>query len=90
MTSRHDPARYQTKLWRLRRKQVLARAKWRCEECGRAGRLEAHHKVPISAGGTDDLGNLVALCRKCHFAKHACRHLQAERAEWDELIETYR
>jgi len=44
-----------------------ARAGWRCQACGRGGRLDVHHVVKRSQGGSDwDLEALVALCRRCH------------------------
>ena len=45
----------------------MARAGWRCQACGRGGRLDVHHVVKRSQGGSDwDLDALVALCRRCH------------------------
>jgi hypothetical protein len=47
--------------------QVLARAGWRCQACGVRRRLDVHHVVKRSQGGSDfDLDQLVALCRWCH------------------------
>ena len=41
-----------------------------CEQCEREGRLtpaeEVHHIVPLTDGGTNDAGNLMALCKSCH------------------------
>ena len=49
---------------RLRRAILDARG-WRCEECGRAGRLELHH---VNGDRDDDRpDNLRILCRPCHF-----------------------
>jgi len=46
---------------------VLARAGGRCQACGRGGRLDVHHVIKRSRGGSDwDLDLLVALCRRCH------------------------
>ena len=53
--------------WPAIRTAVLARASWRCQACGRGGRLDVHHVVKRSQGGSDwDLDALVALCRRCH------------------------
>ena len=53
--------------WQAIRDVVLARAGWRCQACGRGGRLDVHHVVKRSQGGSDwDLEALVALCRRCH------------------------
>ena len=46
------------------------RAGFRCEKCGRAGRLQTHHKRPKWKDGTDDPENLVVLCGRCHLAAH--------------------
>jgi 5-methylcytosine-specific restriction endonuclease McrA len=46
---------------------VLARAGWRCQACGVRRRLDVHHVIKRSQGGSDfDLDLLVALCRWCH------------------------
>ncbi len=53
--------------WKAIRQQVLARAGWRCQACGVRRRLDVHHVVKRSQGGSDfDLDRLVALCRWCH------------------------
>ncbi len=53
--------------WKAIRTQVLARAGWRCQACGVRRRLDVHHVVKRSQGGSDfDLDQLVALCRWCH------------------------
>ncbi len=50
---------------------IFARAGNRCECCGRRGcRLEVHHRVPVSDGGTDDPANLLVLCKLCHGLIH--------------------
>src|SRR5262245_47350342 len=49
------------------REQVLTRAGWRCQSCGVRRRLDVHHVMKRSQGGSDfDLEHLVALCRWCH------------------------
>ena len=53
--------------WQTIQSQVRSRAGWRCEACGRRGRLDVHHIIKRSRGGSDfDLDRLVALCRACH------------------------
>jgi hypothetical protein len=53
--------------WKAIRAQVLARAGWRCQACGVQRRLDVHHVVKRSQGGSHfDLGELAALCRWCH------------------------
>jgi 5-methylcytosine-specific restriction endonuclease McrA len=53
--------------WREIRAQVLARAHWGCQACRVRTRLEVHHVVKRTQGGSDfDLDRLVALCSRCH------------------------
>ena len=37
-----------------------------CHRCGSTNELEIHHMIPIGIGGTNDTGNLIILCHKCH------------------------
>jgi 5-methylcytosine-specific restriction protein A len=41
-----------------------------CEQCRSEGKLmpaeEVHHILPLASGGTNDEGNLMALCKSCH------------------------
>lgn len=59
------------KLQRLR-EQLFARDPM-CAECRRHGRVtlatQRDHIVPLAEGGTDDDGNVQALCAACHGAK---------------------
>ena len=53
---------------------VLARDKCTCCSCGRSTRqdgvlLEVDHIMPRSRGGTDAVGNLQTLCKKCNIGK---------------------
>jgi len=43
-----------------------------CEQCGNVA-VDIHHKKYKSQGGTDDVDNLIALCRKCHEAIHLAK-----------------
>jgi hypothetical protein len=53
--------------WAAIRELVLARARWCCQACGLRRRLDVHHVIKRSRGGSDfDLNALVALCRSCH------------------------
>lgn len=58
--------------WERLRIQVLARDGCRCTECGETwlNYLEIHHIQPLGAGGTNELDNLVTLCRLCHLKAH--------------------
>ena len=37
--------------WEQVRRRVLHRDGWRCTKCGKAGKLEAHHVIPLHLGG---------------------------------------
>lgn len=53
------------------RRAALKRAGWRSESGSNlAGKLEAHHLVPLSDGGEQTLKNVVVLTREEHRALH--------------------
>lgn len=56
--------------WFKIRDQVLDRDGRQCKNCGAKRNLVVHHVVPITSRGTNDLGNLLTLCRQCHRAAH--------------------
>ena len=52
------------------RRVVLDRDGWRCQTCGKVGRMEVDHIKRLEDGGAVyDLANLQSLCRGCHIAK---------------------
>lgn len=54
-----------------RREAVIHRDNYTCQCCGkRHVRLEVHHIIFRSQGGTDDENNLITLCKDCHDAIH--------------------
>ena len=54
-----------------RREAVLHRDNYTCQCCGKKHvRLEVHHIIFRSMGGTDDERNLITLCEKCHKMVH--------------------
>ena len=55
--------------WELIRKRAIANAGRRCQRCKKAGRLEVHHPIQLSDGGTHRQALLVT-CRNCHLAQH--------------------
>lgn len=70
-----------TAAWFRLRRLVLDRDGWRCRQCGKAGRLETHHIVPVEHGGAElDPDNCLTLCRSCHIALH--RQETPERLAW--------
>ena len=88
--SRHH-ARMPSRRWERVRRRVLERDGWRCRRCGKAGRLEVDHVVPVEAGGDPwDPSNLQTLCRGCHIAKSRAEGTQPEspeRAAWRQVLE---
>ena len=49
------------------RKEVLKRDDYTCQNCGaKADVLDIHHIIPIKYSGTDNINNLIALCKSCH------------------------
>ena len=55
-----------------RREAVLHRDNYTCQCCGKKhARLEVHHIIFRSEGGTDDENNLIAVCKECHDAIHS-------------------
>lgn len=51
------------------RQKVIDRDKC-CVLCGETEGLEVHHIKYRSEGGTDDMNNLVTLCKRCHAIQH--------------------
>jgi hypothetical protein len=49
---------------------VIARDRNCCSNCGCTENLHVHHIVPLTVGGTNEMGNLYTLCRKCHERLH--------------------
>jgi len=79
---------YATAEWKRVRQRALVRARRRCEKCGAAGRLEVHHKVPLTRGGHPyKLNNLKVLCRRCHFEAHRAR--TPGREAWHKLLQEH-
>ncbi len=59
--------------WVKLRRMIMTRDAGLCQPCQAAGRVtiaaQVDHIVPKARGGTDDPGNLQAICRQCHQAK---------------------
>ena len=69
--------------WANVRHSILERDGYRCRECGRAGRLEVDHVLPLKRGGDPyALGNLQALCRACHIRKTSRENTRPGRLPW--------
>lgn len=56
------------------RRHAFERAHGKCQACGlvlQPGDWECDHRIPIRDGGTNDIINLLILCKPCHRAKTA-------------------
>ena len=56
--------------WKIICKGILKRDGYKCVGCGNTRRLQVHHIIPVSAGGSDDPSNLITLCSDCHEQIH--------------------
>ena len=75
--------------WQRVRKLALARAGYRSELSGRAGRLEVDHIVPLRRGGDPySLANVQVLLKSEHILKTAAenRKPDPERDAWRRLV----
>lgn len=63
-------ARPHTKVGEKLRSTVLQRDRKTCQACKAVDRaMEIDHKVPVSRGGDNSIGNLWTLCRECNSSK---------------------
>ena len=55
------------------KKEVGARAGWRCEICGETvtANYEVDHKIHLFKAGSNSIDNLQILCPECHRTKTA-------------------
>ena len=56
-----------------KKKFVASQQQWKCGNCKNQlnHTFEIDHKIRLEYGGTNDINNLVALCRNCHGEKTA-------------------
>ena len=55
----------------LTKKMVASNQEWKCGTCGQIldFTYEIDHHIPLFKGGSNDVSNLIALCRNCHGKK---------------------
>ena len=74
------------KAYRIDRKTKKGKSEWeglivdlckrdhyRCRICDKsviAGGIDPHHIIHLSQGGSDEIDNLILLCRVCHIKVH--------------------
>jgi len=76
------------------RAKVLQRAAGRCEFCGVHGfvkydgrmYLETHHIIPLSEGGPNKVGNVIALCPNHHREAHFSSRRAVLRMELQQIV----
>lgn len=54
-----------------KKKYVASQQNWQCNHCGEKleATFEVDHVIELQDGGTNDVSNLMALCRNCHGNK---------------------
>ena len=75
--------RLSTRRWETVRRVVLDRDGWRCQRCGRYGRMEVHHTDGDPSHA--DPSRLLTLCRGCHIELHRPPVTPAE-AAWRAMV----
>jgi 5-methylcytosine-specific restriction endonuclease McrA len=68
------PRPYASWVYQCNRKTVLEAAGWRCCRCGGPANTVDHIR-PLAFGGTHDVANLRAMCRRCN-SQLGCQTLQ--------------
>lgn len=75
--------------WKNKRRQVLQRDNYSCNECGVKSNLQVHH-LDYDTIGDEDLEDLITLCRKCHHNLHEIinrkkqEQRQAQKERWEQ------
>ena len=53
-----------------------------CAACGAVKKLQVHHCVPVSEGGSDDWSNLITLCMGGRYKGLVCHFVIGHRLDW--------
>lgn len=56
--------------WKARVNKLIEVSLGHCAQCGTNFDIQAHHKIPLSRGGSNQLDNLILLCKTCHKRTH--------------------
>ncbi len=59
--------------WKIIIVEIKNRDGNKCVQCDSTNKLEVHHILPLSRGGTNSKRNLITLCEGCHSKRH--KHL---------------
>jgi len=70
--------------WRLKRQKVVAKAMFKCSECGSGGVLDVHHLYYVKGKRLWEYPYkaLVVLCRDCHIKWHKTHQLEYREEIW--------
>ena len=60
-----------------KKKYVASMQDWKCGECSKQlnAWFEVDHKIRLEHGGSNEVQNLVAMCRECHGHKTAMENM---------------
>lgn len=79
MGSNEDrPSRqYKRSVSETKKKYVASMQDWKCRQCDNklTHTFEIDHRTRLENGGSNDVSNLVALCRECHGQKTAMENM---------------
>lgn len=69
----HNPRIVKRSVSETKKKYVASMQGWKCGHCGKQlnAWFEVDHKIRLDNGGSNEVQNLVALCRECHGEKTA-------------------
>jgi hypothetical protein len=75
--------------WYDKRLVIIAKADYKCQNCGYTGKLDVHHLYYIKGKKMWQYPNkaLVALCRDCHTKWHENNRLEYREEVWSSLKE---
>lgn len=66
----------QSEAWRDLRSRVLQRDQCRCRDCGKASPSNDVHHLTYIRLGSENLADLVTLCRECHDRLHCVQDVK--------------
>jgi hypothetical protein len=73
----HNPKQVKRSVSETKKKYVASMQDWKCGQCQKklSHTFEVDHKIRLEHGGSNDVTNLVALCRECHGEKTAMENM---------------
>lgn len=75
LTTQHKPMKRSVS--ETKKKFVASNQEWKCKHCKNKldHTFEIDHKIRLEYGGSNDVNNLIALCRNCHGIKTASENM---------------